>query len=428
MQRLVKKRILLGVTGSIAAYKSAELIRRLRGAGADVQVIITRGAEAFITPLTLQALSGHPVRQNLLDTEAEAGMGHIELARWADVILVAPASADFMARLASGRADDLLTAVCLAGDIPLALAPAMNARMWCDKATVDNAKKLTQRGILLFGPDDGEQACGEVGQGRMREVDLLVNDLADIFQAGSLMGKTVLITAGPTREAIDPVRFLSNHSSGKMGYAIAEAAVEAGARVMLVSGPTALAAPERVDVVNVETAEQMLDAVQARMPVDIFIATAAVADYRPVQIAADKIKKQDEIMTLALEKTPDILAETKARFPEVFTVGFAAETRDLLTHAQNKRVKKGIEMVAANLVGEAARDSQGTFGSDTNALQLISAEGQIELPLADKSKLARSLITYVVQYYTDCYRKNFPKTNNVVNLNKRVTSSVPDKL
>ncbi len=421
MHRLTNKRILLGVTGSIAAYKSADLIRRLRDAGADVQVVMTRGAEAFITPLTLQALSGHPVRQNLLDTEAEAGMGHIELARWADAIMVAPASADFMARLALGRADDLLTAVCLAGDIPLTLAPAMNGRMWHDRATVDNAKKLSNRGILLFGPDSGEQACGEVGQGRMREVDLLVNDLADIFQVESLMGKTVLITVGPTREPIDPVRFVSNHSSGKMGYAIAEAAVEAGAKVILVSGPTALAVPDRMEIVNVETAEQMLNAVQARMPVDIFIATAAVADYRPVQAAMNKIKKQDEIMTLALEKTPDILAETKARFPEVFCVGFAAETDDLLGHARSKLVKKGIEMVAANWVGEAAEDSNGTFGSDINALQLIWADGQIELPLANKTKLARSLIASIVQYYTDCHRKGFPKINNVVNL-KRVAT------
>ncbi len=418
MQRLTNKRILLGVTGSIAAYKSAELIRRLRGAGAEVQVIMTHGAEAFITPLTLQALSGHPVHQNLLDTKAEAGMGHIELARWADVIMIAPASADFMARLAAGRADDLLTAVCLAGDIPLALAPAMNNRMWRDKATVDNAKKLTSRGILLFGPDSGEQACGETGPGRMREVDLLINDLADIFQVGSLTGKTVLITAGPTREPIDPVRFVSNHSSGKMGYAIASAAVEAGAKVILVSGPVALAAPDRVELVKVETAEQMLQAVQSRMPVDIFIATAAVADYRPVQVAKDKIKKQDEIMALALEKTPDILAETKARFPEVFSVGFAAETHDLEAHARGKLIKKGLEMVAANWVGEAAAASGGTFGSDTNALHLIWADGQIELPLASKARLARSLIEHIAHHYDDCQRKGFPKTNNVVNLKK----------
>ena len=418
MQRLTNKRILLGVTGSIAAYKSAELIRRLRDAGAEVQVIMTRGAEAFITPLTLQALSGHPVRQDLLDSEAEAGMGHIELARWADAILIAPATADFMARLAAGRADDLLTAVCLAGDIPLALAPSMNNRMWRDRATADNSKKLSGRGILLFGPDSGDQACGETGPGRMREVDLLVKDLADIFQVGSLSGKTVLITAGPTREPIDPVRFVSNHSSGKMGYAIAEAALEAGAKVILVSGPTSLPVPERVDVVQVETAEQMRDAVQARMPVDLFIATAAVADYRPVQVAANKLKKQDDIMALALEKTPDILAETKARFPGVFTVGFAAETNDLEYHARSKLNKKGIEMVAANWVGDAAAASEGTFGSDTNALQLIWAEGQIDLPLANKSRLARSLLSYVVQYYADCQSKGFPKSNNVVNLKK----------
>jgi len=418
MQRLNNKRILLGVTGSIAAYKSADLIRRLRDAGADVQVIMTRGAEAFITPLTMQALSGHPVRQDLLDAEAEAGMGHIELARWADAILVAPASANFMARLVAGRADDLLTAVCLAGDVPLALAPAMNNRMWRDHATVDNAKKLTRRGILLFGPDSGDQACGETGPGRMREVDLLINDLSDIFQVGSLTGKTVLLTAGPTREPIDPVRFVSNHSSGKMGYALAEAAAEAGARVILVSGPTALQAPDRVEMVQVETAEQMYKAVQERMPVDIFIATAAVADYRPVQVAREKIKKQDEIMALAMEKTPDILAETKARFPRVFTVGFAAETHDLINHARGKLQRKGIEMVAANWVGEAAVDSKGTFGSDTNALQLIWADGQLDLPLASKAKLARSLIAAIVQYYGDCLRKGFPSVNNVVNLNK----------
>ena len=418
MQRLTNKRILLGVTGSIAAYKSAELIRRLRDAGAEVQVIMTHGAEAFITSLTLQALCGRPVRRDFLDTEAESGMGHIELARWADAILVAPASADFMARLAAGRADDLLTAVCLAGDIPLTLAPAMNARMWRDRATVDNAKKLSGRGILLFGPDRGDQACGEMGQGRMREVDLLVKDLAEIFQVGSLTGKTVLITAGPTREPIDPVRFVSNHSSGKMGYAIAEAAVEAGAKVILVSGPTALAVPDRVELVAVETAEQMLGAVQARMPVDMFIATAAVADYRPTQMAKDKLKKQDELMSLSLEKTPDILAETKARFPAVFTVGFAAETNNLEQHARSKLARKGIEMVAANWVGEAATDSNGTFGSDTNALRLFWADGQIELPLASKTKLARTLITHIVQQYDVSQNKGVVTANNVVNLKK----------
>ena len=414
----MNKRILLGVTGSIAAYKSAELIRRLRDAGAEVRVIMTRGAEAFITPLTLQALSGHPVRQHLMDTEAEAGMGHIELARWADAILVAPASADFMARLAAGRADDLLTAVCLAGDIPLTLAPAMNNRMWRDRATVDNAKKLSGRGILLFGPDSGEQACGETGQGRMREVDLLVNDLADIFEVGSLTGKTVLVTAGPTREPIDPVRFISNHSSGKMGYAIAAAAVEAGARVILVSGPTALATPDRVEVINVETAEQMLNAVQAHMPVDLFIATAAVADYRPVQVSRNKLKKQGDIMALALEKTPDILAETKARYPQVFTVGFAAETNDLENYARGKLRSKGVEMIAANLVGEAAVETQGTFGSENNALKLIWAEGQVDLPLASKDKLARALIAQVVQHFETRQERGFPVANNVVNLKK----------
>ncbi|MDH5444291.1 MAG: bifunctional phosphopantothenoylcysteine decarboxylase/phosphopantothenate--cysteine ligase CoaBC [Gammaproteobacteria bacterium] len=416
MQRLTNKRILLGVTGSIAAYKSAELIRRLRDEGAEVQVIMTRGAEAFITALTLQAVSGHPVHLHLMDTEAEAGMGHIELARWADAILIAPTSADFMARLAQGRADDLLTAVCLAGDVPLALAPAMNNRMWRDRATQDNAKKLVGRGILLFGPDSGDQACGETGPGRMREVDLLVNDLVDMFDVGSLAGKTVLITAGPTREPIDPVRFISNHSSGKMGYAIAEAAVEAGARVILVSGPTALPVPDRVELVNVETANQMLDAVQSHMPVDLFIATAAVADYRPVQVSENKIKKQDNIMALALEKNPDILAETKAQFPGVFTIGFAAETNDLETYARNKLMNKGVEMIAANWVGSAAGENDGTFGSDNNALQLFWQDGEIELPMASKSKLARSLLAHIVPHFEDYQAKGLPKANNVVNL------------
>jgi len=419
MHRLTNKRVLLGVTGSIAAYKSAELIRRLREAGAEVQVIMTQGAEAFITPLTLQALSGHPVRQNFLDTEAEAGMGHIELARWADVILIAPASADFMARLTAGRADDLLSAVCLAGDVPLALAPAMNNRMWADRATQDNVRQLSGRGILLFGPDSGEQACGETGPGRMREVELLVKDLADIFELGSLSGKTVLVTAGPTREPIDPVRFISNRSSGKMGYAIAEAAIEAGARVILVSGPTAISVPDRVELIQVETAAQMLEAVQSHMPVDIFIATAAVADYRPVQVAENKIKKSDSIMALALEKNPDILAETKARFPGVFTVGFAAETNNLETYARNKLRDKGIEMIAANWVGDAAKETEGGFDSDSNALQLFWTGGQLELPLASKARLARSLIAYVAeQYESGLYNRGFPGANNVVNLKK----------
>ena len=292
MQSLNNKRILLGVTGSIAAYKAGELIRRLREAGAEVRVVMTHGAEAFITPLTLQALSGKPVHQHLLDIEAEAGMGHIELARWADAILVAPASADFIARLAAGRADDLLSAVCLASQAPLALAPAMNVNMWQNPATLANSRMLQERGVSLFGPEAGSQACGDVGEGRMCEAEALLDKLAALFQTGQLAGKSVLITAGPTQEAIDPVRYLSNHSSGKMGYAIAAAAVEAGARVVLVSGPTALAAPERLETIFVETAEQMLAAVQDNMAgMDIFIAAAAVSDYRPVSVEQKSSKR-----------------------------------------------------------------------------------------------------------------------------------------
>lgn len=399
---LTNKRIILGVTGSIAAYKAAELVRRLREAGADVRVVMTRGAEAFITPLTMQAVSGHRVHQHLLDTEAEAGMGHIELARWADAILIAPCSANFLASLAAGRADDLLGAICLAGDVPLALAPAMNNKMWQDRATVENVRQVSSRGILLFGPDAGDQACGETGVGRMREVAQLRDNLAELFETGSLSGKTVLITAGPTREAIDPVRFLSNHSSGKMGYAIADAAVEAGARVILVSGPVALESPDRAKRINVESAQQMLEVVENHIvEADIFIATAAVADYRPKMVHDQKLKKQGGGVTLELEQNPDILATMKNRYPAVFSVGFAAETQDLETYAEKKLRQKGVEMIAANLVGPEASATDGTFGSDNNALHLFWANGNLRLPLASKARLARLLIAHLAQYYEE---------------------------
>ncbi|MDH5407655.1 MAG: bifunctional phosphopantothenoylcysteine decarboxylase/phosphopantothenate--cysteine ligase CoaBC [Gammaproteobacteria bacterium] len=402
MTTLINKRILLGITGSVAAYKSAELVRRLRDAGADVRVIMTQGAEAFITPLTLQAVSGKPVHRDLLDTEAEAGMGHIELARWADAILIAPCSADFLARLAAGRADDLLSAVCLVGDVPLALAPAMNGKMWQDKATIENSRTVSSRGILLFGPDDGEQACGETGVGRMREVELLVNNLSALFETGSLTGKTVLVTAGPTHEAIDPVRYIGNRSSGKMGYAVASAAVEAGARVILVSGPTTLDCPDRVERIDVESAEQMLEAVLEKMSSsDILVAAAAVADYRPIQIHAEKMKKSDQPLTLELEPNPDILQTAKDKFPQVFCVGFAAETSNIEQYARDKLERKGIEMIAANLVGEAAVDTDGTFGSDDNTLQLFWQDGNLRLPLASKEKQARLLVAYVSQYFDE---------------------------
>ena len=337
LERLANKRIVLGVTGSIAAYKAGEIVRQLRRHGAQVRVVMTRAATEFVTPMTFQALSGHPVHEYLMDTRAEAAMGHIELARWADAILVAPASADFLARLRLGRADDLLMAVCLASDAPLAVAPAMNNKMWSDSATEDNIRVLRSRGILIFGPDCGDQACGETGAGRLQEPDCLVNQLAEMFETGALAGLHMLVTAGPTREAIDPVRFISNHSSGKMGYAVAAAAAEAGARVSLVSGPVHLEVPAGVQCHHVVSAQEMYQSVLAKMhDVDMMVATAAVADYRPVDIAEQKIKKDAEQMSISLVKNPDILRSVKERYPACFCVGFAAETENLEHHARTK--------------------------------------------------------------------------------------------
>ena len=417
MRRLQNKRILLGVTGSIAAYKSADLVRRLRAAGAEVRVVMTRGATEFVAPLTFQALSGEPVHRDLLDADAEAAMGHIALARWADAILVAPASADFIARLAQGRADDLLTAVALASEVPLALAPSMNRQMWDNPATRHNVLRVAKHGVLLFGPASCEQACGEIGPGRMLEPEALLAALADLFETRSLTGHTVLLTAGPTREPIDPVRYLSNHSSGKMGYALATAAAEAGARVILVSGPVALDTPERVERHDVTTAEEMLAKVLSLLDqCDIFIGAAAVADYRPRTAAAQKLKKSEPSLTLELERTPDILAEVAARGSARFSVGFAAETDDLETHARAKLSAKRLDMIAANWVGPAAVDSAGTFGSDTNALKVYWHGGQAELPLEGKLKLARQLVAIIAERIQSARQLNDPK---VVRLNER---------
>lgn len=415
MERLQNKRILLGVTGSIAAYKAGEVVRRLRDAGAEVRVVMTKGATAFVTPLTFQALSGNPVHQELLDTEAEAGMGHIELSRWADAILIAPASADFIARLRQGRASELLTAICLASKVPLALAPAMNVNMWEDEATQDNVKTLQQRGMVMLGPEQGEQACGDVGGGRMLEPVTMVKQFAELFSSGSLTGKTVMITAGPTQEAIDPVRFLSNHSSGKMGFALAQAASEAGAKVILVSGPVQQQTPAHVERVDVISAKDMYEAVVSRInDVDIFIASAAVADYRPVQVANAKVKKQAESLTIELERTPDILSLVKQQNPAIFCVGFAAETNDLEHYAKAKLENKGIEMVAANWVGAAAEETQGTFDSDTNALRVFWQGGEVELPVATKSRIARELIHLIVPQYESYQRDLVINKKNVV--------------
>jgi len=413
MQHLSNKRVLLGVTGSIAAYKAAELVRRLQDAGAEVRVVMTEGAKAFVTPLTFQALSGFPVYENLLDKEAEAAMGHIELARWADVILIAPASANSIASLAQGRAAELLHAVCLAADAPLAIAPAMNKHMWADHATQENVKVLSQRGVLFIGPDSGSQACGDIGEGRMIESEKIILTLGKLFLVGSLSGQTVLITAGPTREAIDPVRYLSNNSSGKMGYAIAEAAAEAGAKVILVSGPVNLKIPERVTRVNVESAAEMEAAVKEHISeVDIFIASAAVADYRPVMVEQEKIKKKDDRLSIELEKNTDILSMVKADYAKTFCIGFAAETQDLENYARKKLAQKNIEMIAANLVGASATKTGGTFNSDTNELTIYWQGGEKKLDIASKTKLARQLIELIAERFS-LYDTNM---NNVVSL------------
>ncbi len=392
MASLQNKRVLLGVTGGVAAYKSPDLVRRLREAGAEVRVVMTDAAGEFITELTLQAVSGAPVLRKLLDTEAEAAMSHIQLARWADAVLIAPASADFLARLAHGRGDDLLTTLCLASAAPLAVAPAMNQQMWRNAATQANVASLQKRGVHIFGPGEGSQACGDVGPGRLLEPNELALLTANLFETGALDGLRVVVTAGPTWEALDPVRGLTNHSSGKMGYAVAEAARDAGARVTLVSGPVSLPAPERLEIVPVVSAQQMFDAaLVAARAADIFIGVAAVADYRPATTSPQKIKKSAETLTLELVRNPDILAAVAALKPAPFTVGFAAETGDLEAAARAKLAAKNVDLVCANLVG----GSEGGFGADDNRLLLVDRDGSTELPLAPKSRLARELIQHI---------------------------------
>lgn len=390
MLALQNKHVLLGVTGGIAAYKSAELIRLLQKAGASVRVVMTEAGQAFITPLTLQALSGHPVHTQLLDPAAEAGMGHIELSRWADLIIVAPASADFIAKLAAGRGDDLLTTVCLASQATIAIAPAMNQGMWHNQATQHNLQTIIARKMIVWGPAAGAQACGDVGLGRMLEPVELVELAKSCFATGSLAGRSVVITAGPTQEPLDPVRYLSNHSSGKMGYALAQAAVEAGARTVLITGPSSQPVPERVELVSVVTAEEMLAASLAAAPAaDVFIAAAAVADYRPVAVAEHKIKKgSSATVTLELVKNPDIVATIAALPNKPFTVGFAAETRNLEEHAQRKLVEKNLDIIIANDVS----DSRIGFNSDENAVLMLDASGALPLTQRSKTQLARDIV------------------------------------
>jgi len=385
---LEHKKIILGVTGGIAAYKAAELCRLLIKAGADVRVVMTAAAQQFVTPLTFQALSGKPVLTSLWDAASGDGMAHIHLSRDADLLLVAPASADFLARLAHGRADDLLSTLCLARTCKLAVAPAMNREMWAAAPTQRNLEQLHADGVSVLGPAAGEQACGETGLGRMLEPTDILASLPSVLGAGPLAGKRVLITAGPTFEPIDPVRGLTNLSSGKMGYAVAQAAAEAGAEVCLVSGPTCLATPARVRLIGVQSAADMRRAVLAELPSDVFIAVAAVADYRVDAAATQKIKKSTDGMTLHLVANPDILAEVAALPDAPFCVGFAAETEHLAEYAEAKRLRKKLPLLVGNL-------AQDTLGQDTAELVLFDDQGQHRLPRADKLTQARHLIRHL---------------------------------
>ena len=396
MSFLPGKNILLGISGGIAAYKAAELIRLLRKQGANVRVCMTESAQQFITPLTMQALSGNSVHTELLDPQAEMGMGHIELARWADFIVIAPATANVIACLTYGMADDLLTTVCLASPAPLIVAPAMNQQMWKHAATTHNIRTLMDRGVTVAGPAEGEQACGDTGPGRMLEPAAILAVLQNCCATSSLLaGKRVLITAGPTREPIDPVRFLTNRSSGKMGYAVARAAAQMGAEVMLVSGHVALDCPPGVQRVITESATDMLKATYERAKTaDLFIATAAVADYTPVNVANHKIKKNADKLHLEMKKTTDILATIKQEYPNLFTVGFAAETHNLMEYARSKLERKGIDMIAANSVADGK-----AFDQAVNALEVVWKDGHCSLPEMDKQQLAEELMKLIAHHY-----------------------------
>lgn len=392
------RRILLGVTGGIAAYKAAELLRRLQDAGAEVRVVMTRHAAEFVTPMTFQALSGHPVRDTLFDPAHEAAMGHIELARWPDLILVAPCSANTLAKAALGLADNLLSTLLVATDRPLMIAPAMNRLMWAHPATQAHAATLTKRGVTLVGPGDGAQACGEIGAGRMSEPGTVRDAVIALLSAPTsrpLAGTKAVITAGPTREAIDPVRFITNRSSGKQGYAVATALRDLGADVTLISGPVALPAPAGVTRVEVETAEQMLAAtLQSAAGADLLVAAAAVADYRMTDVAAHKIKKHSDTLSLALQRNPDILATVRAAQPGLFMVGFAAETERLAEHARDKLARKHLNLIAANQVGAGL-----AFDVDTNALQVFWADGQQAIAQGSKQAVAQQLAELIAHHY-----------------------------
>ncbi len=400
MASLSGKRILLGISGGIAAYKCAELTRRLIERGAEVRVVMTTAAKEFITPLTMQAVSGHPVADSLLDPAAEASMGHIELAKWADIVLLAPATADLIARMAAGMGNDLLSTLVLATDSPIAVSPAMNQQMYANIATQENIATLTRRGMHIWGPAAGQQACGDVGMGRMLEPMELVHLCEDFFQKDEdkpLYGHALLITAGPTREALDPVRYISNHSSGKMGFAIAQAAAQLGADVTLVSGPVNLATPDNVKRIDIESAEQMHTAVMNNAAShSIFVACAAVADFRPSQMATQKMKKtaDEDGMTLSMVKNPDIVASVATMIEHrPFTVGFAAETQDVEKYARGKLERKNLDMICAN---DVSIQGQG-FNSNDNALHLYWKGGDKALPLSSKTEPGKALMIELVE-------------------------------
>lgn len=392
---LANKHVLLGISAGIAAYKTPDLVRRLKDLGAEVKVVMSRNAEQFVTPLSLQAVSGESVHHYAMTAESESGMGHIDLARWADIVLIAPVTANLIARLTQGMADELLTTICVATSAPIAIAPAMNQQMWLNQATQSNLATLQQRGFHQLGPDSGEQACGEVGPGRMLQPADLAQRLAQLFQTEQLAGKHVMITAGPTWEAIDPVRVITNHSSGKMGYALAQAAADAGANVTLISGPTNLSPPDKVVRINIKSAQEMYDQVmQTIEQQDIFIGVAAVADYRPVDVAENKIKKNNDTLTIEMVKNPDILASVAELEKPPFCVGFAAETNDVIKHASDKLKRKKLDMIAANQVG----NTDTGFGTDDNIITLIDNDGITELPRANKSSLARSIVSEIAKH------------------------------
>jgi phosphopantothenoylcysteine decarboxylase/phosphopantothenate--cysteine ligase len=409
--------IVLGITGGIAAYKTPELVRRLRERGADVQIVMTASAEEFVTPTSLQAVSGRPIRSNLWDKEAEASMSHIELARWADLVLIAPATAEIMARLASGAAPDLLTTLCLATEAPIAVAPAMNRVMWANPAVQANRDLLEQRGMVILGPDHGSQACGETGAGRMIEPDEIAAAVCDPAfavsdAAGPLAGKVVIVTAGPTREALDPVRYITNRSSGKMGYAMAAAARARGAKVTLISGPVSIPEPRGVDLIRVETAQEMHTATHERIgEADIFIAAAAVSDYRAADAASQKIKKTKDTMSLELVRSPDILASVAALHDAPFTVGFAAETNNVRNYALAKLENKSLDMIVANRVG---RDCG--FDHDDNAADVLWRGGERRFTKMAKTELAHELVDQITERYDMTRGKDTQPTLSIISV------------